>query len=75
MENIEGKIEKLYDQHSNREVLRQLSDILEKVEIANERSKSNELILNRLEQLESRIEEFEEKKAAKNKKRLSEEKF
>ncbi|MEI8390155.1 MAG: hypothetical protein WCG23_09775 [bacterium] len=75
MENIEGKIEKLYDQHSNREVLRQLSDILEKVEIANERSKSNELILNRLEQLESRIEEFEDKKAAKNKKRLSEEKF
>ena len=75
MESIEGKIEKLYGQHSNREVLNILSDILEKVEISNERSKSNELIINKLKNLELKIQEFENKKTVKSRKKLFEENF
>jgi len=73
MESIEGKIEKLHDQQSNREVLNVLSDILEKVDIANERSKSNELMISRLENLELKLEELESQKTTKSKKRLAEE--
>ena len=75
MEGIEGKVEKFQDQQSNREVLNMLSDILEKVELSNERSKSNELILSRLESLELKIEELEDKKVEKRKKRIPEEKI
>jgi len=71
MESIEGKIEKLQDQNGNREVLNVLSDILEKVELSNERSKSNEIILNRLENLEFKLEEIENAKTAKTRKKLS----
>jgi len=74
MESIEGKIEKLDVSQSNREVLNVLSDILEKVELANERSKSNELILNRLENLELKLEDLEAQKTTKSRKRLAEEK-
>jgi hypothetical protein len=73
MESIEGRVERIQDQQTNREVLNILSDILEKVELSNERSKSNELIIDRLENLESKITEFEEKKTAKTRKKPSEE--
>jgi len=74
MESIEGKIEKLDVSQNNREVLNVLSDILEKVELANERSKSSELVLNRLENLELKLEEIESQKTTKSRKRLAQEK-
>ena len=74
IESIEGKIEKLHDQQSNREVLNVLSDILEKVDIANERSKSNEFTISRLENLELKLEELESQKTIKSRKRLAQEK-
>jgi len=71
MESVEGKIEKLHDQYSNREVMHLLADILEKVELSNERSKANEVIISRLEALEEKITDAEGKKASKNRKVLS----
>jgi len=71
MESIEGKIEKLHDQYSNRETMRILSDILEKVELANERSRSNEILIGKLEALEEKINDSEAKKASKSRKILS----
>jgi len=69
MESIEGKIEKLEDKHSNREVMTLLADILEKVELANERSKSNEFMISRLESLETKIKELDDKKPQKSSKK------
>jgi chromosome segregation ATPase len=65
MESIEGKVEKLYGNQSNREIMNMLSDVLEKVELANERTKSNDLILRRLESLEATLENIEAKKISK----------
>lgn len=73
LENIEGKIEKLQEQYNGREVINILSDILEKVELSNERSKSDSII-RRLENIELKLEEIEDRKAVKAKKRIAEEK-
>jgi len=73
LESIEGKIERVQDQYSNREILLLLSDVLEKVEISNERSKVNELILKRLERIEPKTNNTDENKELKSRKRNPEE--
>jgi len=75
LENIEGRVERIHDNYSARDVLMILSDILEKVEISNERSRANELILKRMERLEMKANSTppEPKPPARMKKSISEE--
>lgn len=57
LEGIESKVERIETPQSNREIINILSGVLEKLEITNERSKSNELILAKIESLEAKIKE------------------
>lgn len=65
LESIEGKIEKIEVPQNNREVMHILSDILEKIDITNERSRSNELILHKIESLEKKLKTLEKQEAKK----------
>ncbi len=61
LESIEGKIEKLEKQPTDDEIKDTLSNILKQLAVSNEKNKTNDILLNKIDNLETQIALFDKK--------------